>query len=300
MCHTAIAAGLALVSIFAVAPALRAQDPPPADQKAAARRHFEQGTLRFDEGRYQEAVDHFEAAYEITGAAEILYNIGRCHEELGRERTAVTYYERYLEQQPGAADAAEARERIERLKPAGAAPAGEAKGEEPAAASGGVRLGVTLGAAAPLTGEWDRVLVPFAVVLHMPLLDWLYLTGAVGFGGFAGEEPRIATGYPTGILDLMVGITGFKSLNDLFSLFGTLGVGSVFVFRDHHETAIWLDPRLALGLAIHFFDSWSATVEATGGYGPVFNPKRIDSDPWSDPPGPTADVGGRLGIFYAF
>jgi hypothetical protein len=300
MRHTALASALLLFATIAAVRGAPADDTDPAVKKAAARRHFESGTLRFDEARYEEAIADFEAAYEITGAAEILYNIGRCHEELGHDRTAASYYERYLDQQPDAADAAEARQRMERLKPAAAAPAGEAKGEEPAAAFGGVRLGVTLGVAAPLTGEWDRVMVPFAVVLHMPLLDWLCLTGAVGFGGFAGEEPRVATGYPTGILDLMVGITGFKSLNDLFSLFGTLGVGSVFVFRDRHETAIWLDPRLAIGLAIRFFESWSATVEATGGYGPVFNPKRTDFDPWGDPPGPTADVGGRLGIFYAF
>jgi hypothetical protein len=122
----------------------------------------------------------------------------------------------------------------------------------------------------------------------------------VGYGGFAGEEPKVSTGYPTNAVDLVVGMTGFKPLSDLFSLFGTLGVGTVFLLRDRHKTAIWLDPRLAVGLAIHFFGAWSATVEATGSYGPVFVPKQTNFDPWSDPPSPTADVGGRLGIFYAF
>ncbi|HUU22288.1 MAG TPA: tetratricopeptide repeat protein, partial [Phycisphaerae bacterium] len=229
MRHTALVSALVLFATIAGIPQAPADDADPAVKKAEARQHFEKGTLRFDEARYEEAIANFEAAYEITGAPEILYNIGRCHEELGHDRTAVTYYERYLDQQPDAADAAEARERMERLRPAAAAPAEEGKGKEPAAALGGVMLGVTLGAAYPLTGEWDRTMVPFSAVLHFPMTDWLYLTGSVGFGAFAGEEPKTATGYPTGAVDLMVGLTGFKSLNHLFSLFGTLGVGSVFV-----------------------------------------------------------------------
>jgi tetratricopeptide (TPR) repeat protein len=292
---------LALIQALGViaVPAARGDEADPAARKAEARRHFEKGTLRFDEGRFREAISHFEAAYEVTGAPEILYNIGRCHEELGQTAAAVSHYERYLERQGDAADAAEVRERIDRLKPADTAPAGEPGQRDAKAAPGGVMLGVTLGAAFPIVGEWDRTMVPFSAVLHLPLVDWLYLTGSAGYAGFAGEEPKVETGYPTGAVDLTIGLTGFKSLNDLFSLFGGIGLGNVFLLRDRHSVAYWLDPRLAIGLAVRFFESWSATAEATGSYGPVFNASRTRFDPW-DPPGPTADAGGRLGVFYSF
>ena len=48
------------------------------EQKEEARHHFISGGKRYKEGEYQAAIDHFELAYDITHASELLYNIGRC------------------------------------------------------------------------------------------------------------------------------------------------------------------------------------------------------------------------------
>ncbi len=61
-----------------------------------ARAHFEAARLHFDRGAYEEAQREFEAAYELSHRAELLYNLYLSAERLGDFDAAIGYLERYL------------------------------------------------------------------------------------------------------------------------------------------------------------------------------------------------------------
>jgi tetratricopeptide (TPR) repeat protein len=76
----------------------------PADE-AIARSRFEQGRLAYDLGRFDEALDHFEAAYAAVPLPGFLFNLGQCHLQRGDAARAIFFYERYLELVPDAHNA---------------------------------------------------------------------------------------------------------------------------------------------------------------------------------------------------
>lgn len=278
-----------------------------ADQKEEAKRHFVAGSKRFDEGRYREAIDHFEVGYGIAGSPEFLYNIGRCHEELGESDEAIEYYERYLRLEPNAADAKEARDRIDRLESvdtetATVEPDGTGEREQAEWLSG-MRLGAASGASFILAGEWEGTRVPLDLIVHYPMSDWLFLTAIVEFGSYLEQSvTKVAAGKAKSQLGLFAGVSALLDLGQRLDLLGRIGVLPTGVFRRNHQTAFWLDFEAGVGIAIWIFHGWSVTVEAVGGLGPVFIADARVGDPWSQGDGtaPTADVGGRIGFFYAF
>lgn len=69
--------------------------PAPPDAKAA-RDHFDKGIAAYEERRFGDAVEEFEAAYRISGAFKILFNIGQVSVALGRPVDAVDAYDKYL------------------------------------------------------------------------------------------------------------------------------------------------------------------------------------------------------------
>lgn len=62
----------------------------------AARAHYERGIALYDEGQFAGALAEFEAAYEGSHRASILFNIGQIHARLGRSVEAVETLQRYL------------------------------------------------------------------------------------------------------------------------------------------------------------------------------------------------------------
>ena len=278
------------------------------EQKEEARHHFIAGGKRYKEGEYQAAIDHFEMAYDITHAPELLYNTGRCYEELGNKPRAASHYEMYLRLSPDVKDADQVRARIDSMKTDGEPAtkdndevAVESGDEDPVVVRGvppGLCLAGDVGFEAPLTGDWKRKFIPLDVAMHFPLVDWLYVIGGLGFGGFVGEEPR-DPGYPTGLFSINVGLLGSWPMAERFSFMARISAVPVFLFRDRHETAIWLQLQAGVGLGIRIAGSWSISVRAVGGVGPVFVPKKRDIDPW-DIPGLSATVGGRIGFIYVF
>jgi len=89
------------------------------DPKAAAHEHYEKGLAAFDDERFNDAAEEFEAAYRTSPAFAVLYNIGRVNVALGRSVEAVQAFEKYLAQ--GAASIApdrrqEVRAEIERQR----------------------------------------------------------------------------------------------------------------------------------------------------------------------------------------
>jgi tetratricopeptide (TPR) repeat protein len=73
-------------------------DPPAAqgDPEAEAREAFREGSDAYAEARYGEAMRLFRRAYELSGRAALLYNIGLTADRLRDDAAAVDAFERYL------------------------------------------------------------------------------------------------------------------------------------------------------------------------------------------------------------
>lgn len=69
-----------------------------ADSKTSAREHFEKGVAAFNDRRFAEAGEEFDAAYRISPAFVVLYNIGQVDVALGRPVEAIDAFEKYLKQ----------------------------------------------------------------------------------------------------------------------------------------------------------------------------------------------------------
>jgi hypothetical protein len=111
----AIIAGLVLGATFAAAAPARA-----ADEVAAA--HYKKGRSLYNVSEYKGALEEFKAAYVVHEDPALLYNIAQCHRMLGNHREAITFYKRFLKEEPGAKN----RKEIERLIGELEAKAGEA------------------------------------------------------------------------------------------------------------------------------------------------------------------------------
>lgn len=85
----------------------------------AARGLFEAGSVAFEEGRYEEALDHFTKAYELSPNRHLLlYNIGSSFDRLRRDREALTNFEKYLQLNPTAQNRAAVEARVKVLRDA--------------------------------------------------------------------------------------------------------------------------------------------------------------------------------------
>src|SRR6185369_15715263 len=80
------------------------------DRKAAAREAFDRGVEAFKDKRFGEAADEFDAAYKLSPAFQVLYNIGQVSVALGRSVEAVDAFEGYLKQGGSAIPPARQRE----------------------------------------------------------------------------------------------------------------------------------------------------------------------------------------------
>jgi hypothetical protein len=89
-----VVAALLFSSLLQIASPVVAQS----DNKAAARQHFEKGVAAFDDRRFAEAAEEFDAAYRLSPAFVVLYNIGQVDVALGRSVEAVDAFEKYLKQ----------------------------------------------------------------------------------------------------------------------------------------------------------------------------------------------------------
>ena len=84
-----------LVVVLALATNAVADEPAP-----DARAHYEAGQRYYDEGRYEEAIAEFEAAYRQKPHPNVLYNIAQAHERLLEYDESVRWFERYLAEAP--------------------------------------------------------------------------------------------------------------------------------------------------------------------------------------------------------
>jgi len=91
------------------------------DNRAEARAHHELGKVHFEQHRYRDALQEFKRAFDLAPLPDLLYNIGRCQEQLGQLAPAAESYRRYLAARQNAEDRGELEAHIQALdKMAGA------------------------------------------------------------------------------------------------------------------------------------------------------------------------------------
>ena len=113
-----VKSAVALAALLVCAGGARAAEAPPTtpEQFEASRQAYAEGASAYERGAYDKALEHFQNAYDLAPSPELWFNIGRCHERLGRWAEAATAYERYLAGKPTVEDAVQIRERISDLK----------------------------------------------------------------------------------------------------------------------------------------------------------------------------------------
>lgn len=70
----------------------------------------------FNDGRFAAAAELLEQAYALQPAPNLLYNVGRAHQQAGQKQKAIDAYERYLAASPDAKDANAIRSSIRQLR----------------------------------------------------------------------------------------------------------------------------------------------------------------------------------------
>ena len=90
--------------------------PAHAEDKTAARDHWERGTKFYDLGKYDDAIREFEAAYEAKGDPAFLFNLAQSHRLAGHANDALRFYRTYLRYVPKAPNRADIEEHIKELE----------------------------------------------------------------------------------------------------------------------------------------------------------------------------------------
>jgi tetratricopeptide (TPR) repeat protein len=103
----ALAVVLATLSLGLFVNTARADDP----ALRAAKRHFDRGEKLFALGKFDEALDQYQKAYDAKPIPDFLFNIGQCHRNLGDYDAAIFSFKKYLQLEPQASD----REKVESL-----------------------------------------------------------------------------------------------------------------------------------------------------------------------------------------
>jgi tetratricopeptide (TPR) repeat protein len=100
---------LALVAALVMLPLAAHANP---KDKAAAQSHIQKATQAHQAGNYEAALMELEAAYALDPQPDLLYAIGQVHVKLDNCQVAISFYERFLESNPGPEPSAAANEAI--------------------------------------------------------------------------------------------------------------------------------------------------------------------------------------------
>ena len=85
------------------------------DRAQRARVHFERAMEHYRERRYREAIHEFQLSRAEVPNADLWFNIGRAHEQLGEYEPAIENYRLYLRDRVEAPDALEVQQRVDEL-----------------------------------------------------------------------------------------------------------------------------------------------------------------------------------------
>ncbi|MEC7523325.1 MAG: hypothetical protein VYE22_25825 [Myxococcota bacterium] len=119
---TSLALALSLIAGVASAQEPSGEGPPdergepraaPPGEESEARALFEAGQSAFRDGRFEAALDRWQAAYALAHYPELLYNIATALDRLGRMEEAAARYRDFLEENPEAENRNYVRRRVE-------------------------------------------------------------------------------------------------------------------------------------------------------------------------------------------
>src|SRR5687767_10367698 len=100
---------LLLIVCFVAVPSRPAQADDPATR--ASRRHYERGEKLFALGKFDDALEEYQTAFDAKPLPGFLYNIGQCYRNLGDYDQAIFSFKKYLKLEPDAPN----KEAVERL-----------------------------------------------------------------------------------------------------------------------------------------------------------------------------------------
>jgi tetratricopeptide (TPR) repeat protein len=90
-------AGSALAQESSEEPSVESGESEPNSADARARQLFEEGEQDYTAGRFEEALEKFRQAYDLSGRAGLLYNVGLSAMNIGEDRQALEAFEAYLD-----------------------------------------------------------------------------------------------------------------------------------------------------------------------------------------------------------
>jgi tetratricopeptide (TPR) repeat protein len=118
---------LLLAVLLAAGSPARAQD-----AQDDSRALYEEGSRAYKAGDYPRAIEKFLAAYDLSHAPAILFNIAQAYRLAGRCDRALEYYRRSLDEEPAAANRDEVEERIAEMQACADEAARQERDEKPA------------------------------------------------------------------------------------------------------------------------------------------------------------------------
>jgi tetratricopeptide (TPR) repeat protein len=77
----------------------------------SAKRHFERGERLFALGKFDQALDEYQKAYDARAISDFLFNIGQCYRNLEQYDEAIFSFKKYLKDTPDAPN----RDAVDRL-----------------------------------------------------------------------------------------------------------------------------------------------------------------------------------------
>jgi tetratricopeptide (TPR) repeat protein len=111
---------LLVCSLSLAAPAIshadRRVDPEAAAKDREAREHYTQGMRHFDLGEVDDAIKEFRAAYQISAAPGLLFNIAQAYRTKKDYENALQFYKNYLRLQPRAPNRVDVEARVAEME----------------------------------------------------------------------------------------------------------------------------------------------------------------------------------------
>ncbi len=102
-----------LALVVALMPRPAAADDP---AMRAAKRHYERGEKLFALGKFDEALDEYQKAFDAKPLPGFLFNIGQCYRNLGETDSAIFTYKKFLKLDPDAPNREKVQATIDKLE----------------------------------------------------------------------------------------------------------------------------------------------------------------------------------------
>jgi len=86
------------------------------DRDEEARGLFQAGRAAYERGRFGDALNYFQQAFELSGRPQLLYNVAQAADKLRLDETALAAFSRYLDETPDALNREQVEQRIRMLE----------------------------------------------------------------------------------------------------------------------------------------------------------------------------------------